>query len=78
MRLNQWTVVIGVILLLLAICLPVSVEDAFAGLKSVGWVTLVINPILGLVGLVSSVWQRRWLWAGLNFVLFLSYFWVCL
>lgn len=70
------TVILGVILLIIAYLIPYdSLEFILGqGLRPLGLVSLYINPILGIIGFVFSVYNKQWLYLVFNIVLILSFF----
>ena len=70
---SLWTLIIGVACLVIAFILK-DFEFGFLGnLKPIGFVTIYICPILGIVGIVFSLIEKSVAKALLNFLLLLSF-----
>lgn len=70
---SLWTLIIGVACLVIAFILK-DFEFGFLGnLKPIGFVTIYICPILGIIGIVLALIEKSVARALLNFLLLLSF-----
>lgn len=70
---SLWTLIIGVACLVIAFILK-DFEFGFLGnLRPIGFVTIYICPILGIIGIVFSLIEKSVARALLNFLLLLSF-----
>ncbi len=70
---SLWTLIIGVVCLVIAFILK-DFEFGFLGnLKPIGFVTIYICPILGIIGIVFSLIEKSVAKALLNFLLVLAF-----
>lgn len=70
---SLWTLIIGVACLVIAFILK-DFEFGFLGnLKPIGFVTIYICPILGIIGIVFSLIEKSVARALLNFLLVLAF-----
>ena len=70
---SLWTLIIGVVCLLVSFILK-DFEFGFLGnLKPIGFVTIYICPILGIIGIVLALIEKSVARALLNFLLLLSF-----
>lgn len=70
---SMWTLIIGVVCLVVAFILK-DFEFGFLGnLRPIGFVTIYICPILGIIGIVFSLIEKSVVRALLNFLLLLSF-----
>lgn len=70
---SLWTLIIGVVCLVIAFILK-DFEFGFLGnLKPIGFVTIYICPILGIIGIVLALIEKSVARALLNFLLLLSF-----
>ncbi len=70
---SLWTLIIGVVCLLVSFILK-DFEFGFLGnLKPIGFVTIYICPILGVIGIVLALIEKSVARALLNFLLLLSF-----
>ena len=70
---SMWTLIIGVVCLVIAFILK-DFEFGFLGnLRPIGFVTIYICPILGIIGIVFSLIEKSVARALLNFLLVLSF-----
>ena len=70
---SLWTLIIGVACLVIAFILK-DFEFGFLGnLKPIGFVTIYICPILGIIGIVFSLIEKSVAKALLNFLLVLAF-----
>lgn len=70
---SMWTLIIGVVCLVVAFILK-DFEFAFLGnLRPIGFVTIYICPILGIIGIVFSLIEKSVARALLNFLLVLAF-----
>lgn len=70
---SLWTLIIGVVCLVVAFILK-DFEFGFLGnLKPIGFVTIYICPILGVIGIVLALIEKSVARALLNFLLLLSF-----
>lgn len=70
---SLWTLIIGVVCLVIAFILK-DFEFGFLGnLKPIGFVTIYICPILGIIGIVFSLIEKSVVRAILNFLLVLAF-----
>ncbi|MDU2544660.1 MAG: hypothetical protein E7D13_00885 [Finegoldia magna] len=70
---SVWTLIIGVVCLVIAFILK-DFEFAFLGnLRPIGFVTIYICPILGIIGIVFSLIEKSVARALLNFLLVLAF-----
>ena len=70
---SMWTLIIGVVCLVVAFILK-DFEFGFLGnLRPIGFVTIYICPILGVIGIVLALIEKSVARALLNFLLVLSF-----
>lgn len=70
---SLWTLIIGVVCLVIAFILK-DFEFGFLGnLRPIGFVTIYICPILGIIGIVFSLIEKSVVRAILNFLLVLAF-----
>ncbi|EFL53279.1 MAG: hypothetical protein E6Z12_05110 [Finegoldia magna] len=70
---SLWTLIIGVVCLVVGFILK-DFEFGFLGnLKPIGFVTIYICPILGIIGIVLALIEKSVARALLNFLLLLSF-----
>lgn len=70
---SLWTLIIGVVCLVIAFILK-DFEFAFLGnLRPIGFVTIYICPIIGIIGIVFSLIEKSVARALLNFLLVLAF-----
>lgn len=70
---SLWTLIIGVVCLVISFILK-DFEFGFLGnLRPIGFVTIYICPILGIIGIVFSLIEKSVARALLNFLLLLSF-----
>ncbi|MDU7032728.1 MAG: hypothetical protein E6324_03310 [Finegoldia magna] len=70
---SMWTLIIGVVCLVVAFILK-DFEFGFLGnLRPIGFVTIYICPILGVIGIVLALIEKSVARALLNFLLLLSF-----
>lgn len=70
---SLWTLIIGVACLVIAFILK-DFEFGFLGnLRPIGFVTIYICPILGIIGIVLALIEKSVARALLNFLLLLSF-----
>ena len=70
---SLWTLIIGVVCLVIAFILK-DFEFGFLGnLRPIGFVTIYICPILGIIGIVLALIEKSVARALLNFLLLLSF-----
>lgn len=70
---SVWTLIIGVVCLVIAFILK-DFEFGFLGnLRPIGFVTIYICPIIGIIGIVFSLIEKSVARAILNFLLLLAF-----
>lgn len=70
---SLWTLIIGVVCLVVSFILK-DFEFGFLGnLRPIGFVTIYICPILGVIGIVLALIEKSVARALLNFLLLLSF-----
>lgn len=70
---SLWTLIIGIVCLVIAFILK-DFEFGFLGnLRPIGFVTIYICPILGIIGIVFSLIEKSVAKAILNFLLVLAF-----
>ena len=70
---SLWTLIIGVVCLVIAFILK-DFEFGFLGnLRPIGFVTIYICPIVGIIGIVFSLIEKSVVRALLNFLLVLAF-----
>lgn len=70
---SLWTLIIGVVCLVVAFIFK-DFEFGFLGnLRPIGFVTIYICPILGIIGIVLALIEKSVVRALLNFLLLLSF-----
>lgn len=70
---SLWTLIIGVVCLVIAFILK-DFEFGFLGnLRPIGFVTIYICPIIGIIGIVFSLIEKSVAKALLNFLLVLAF-----
>ncbi|MBS4537547.1 hypothetical protein GOQ27_03680 [Clostridium sp. D2Q-11] len=75
-RIPKITVMLGIISFIIAYIVPYDGLEVILGpaLRPLGFVTLYLNPILGIVGSGFSIYKKQWLYLLLNIVLIFSFF----
>lgn len=70
------TVVLGIALIIIAGLIPHDSLEFFLGqgMRPLGLVTVIINPVLGIIGGTLSFLKKQWLYVILNIVLILGFF----
>ncbi|MGO1368938.1 hypothetical protein [Senegalia sp. (in: firmicutes)] len=70
------TLIIGIVLLIIAFIIPYdSLENLVGqGPRPIGIVSIFINPILGVIGSIFSIYKRQWLFLLLNIILIFSFY----
>ena len=70
---SLWTLIIGVVCLVVSFILK-DFEFGFLGnMRPIGFVTIYICPILGIIGIVLALIEKSVARALLNFLLLLSF-----
>lgn len=70
---SVWTLIIGVVCLVIAFILK-DFEFGFLGnLRPIGFVTIYVCPIIGIIGIVFSLIEKSVAKALLNFLLVLAF-----
>lgn len=70
---SVWTLIIGVVCLVIAFILK-DFEFAFLGnLRPIGFVTIYICPIMGIIGIVLALIEKSVARALMNFLLVLAF-----
>lgn len=72
-NIEKYTFVLGIIIFVISYIFPVDVLNQFTELKPLGISTIFICPILGIIGLISSIKRKSILFAFLNLLLLLSF-----
>ena len=70
---SLWTLIIGVACLIIAFILKDFQFDFLGNLRPIGFVTIYICPILGIIGIVLSLIEKSVARAILNFLLVLAF-----
>ena len=70
---SLWTLIIGVVCLVIAFILKDFQFDFLGNLRPIGLVTVYICPILGIIGIVFSLIEKSVAKALLNFLLVLAF-----
>ncbi|MFR9275789.1 hypothetical protein [Finegoldia magna] len=70
---SMWTLIIGVVCLVVAFILKDFEFDFLGNLRPIGLVTVYICPILGIIGIVFSLIEKSVVRAILNFLLVLAF-----
>ena len=75
-NISKVTFVLSLIFIVIGYILPYdSLEFIFGqGLRPLGLVSLYINPILGLIGVLYSVINKQWILLVLNIISIFSFF----
>jgi len=75
-NISKVTFVLSLIFIVIGYILPYdSLEFIFGqGLRPLGLVSLYINPILGLIGVLYSVINKQWIFLVLNIISIFSFF----
>ncbi len=66
-----YTLLIGLFLYLIQIIIPIP---DIGGLNYTGFLTLYILPLLGVIGVVTSIIKKRWLLLFLNILMIFSFY----
>ena len=72
-RKSRLTFLIGLVPLLIAYFLPASIIDLFPNIKPMGIATLIICPLLGILGIIFAIREKSLVFALLNGLLILSF-----
>lgn len=70
---SLWTLIIGVVCLVVSFILKDFQFDFLGNLRPIGFVTIYICPILGIIGIVFSLIEKSVARAILNFLLVLAF-----
>lgn len=70
---SLWTFIIGVVCLIIAFILKDFQFDFLGNLRPIGFVTVYVCPILGIIGIVFSLIEKSVAKAILNFLLVLAF-----
>ena len=70
---SLWTLIVGVVCLVIAFILKDFEFGFLENLKPIGFVTIYICPILGVIGIVLALIEKSVARALLNFLLILSF-----
>lgn len=70
---SLWTFIIGVVCLIIAFILKDFQFDFLGNLGPIGFVTIYICPILGIIGIVLALIEKSVARAILNFLLVLAF-----
>lgn len=70
---SLWTLIIGVVCLVVSFILKDFEFGFFGNLRPIGFVTIYICPILGIIGIVLALIEKSVARALLNFLLLLSF-----
>ena len=70
---SLWTFIIGVVCLIIAFILKDFQFDFLGNLRPIGFVTVYVCPILGIIGIVFSLIEKSVARALLNFLLVLAF-----
>ncbi len=70
---SLWTLIIGVACLIIAFILKDFQFDFLGNLRPIGFVTIYICPVLGIIGIVLSLIEKSVARAILNFLLVLAF-----
>lgn len=70
---SLWTLIIGIVCLVIAFILKDFQFDFLGNLRPIGLVTVYICPILGIIGIVFSLIEKSVVRAILNFLLVLAF-----
>lgn len=70
---SLWTLIIGVVCLVIAFILKDFEFGVLGNLRPIGFVTIYICPILGIIGIVFSLIEKSVAKALLNFLLVLAF-----
>lgn len=70
---SLWTFIIGVVCLIIAFILKDFQFDFLGNLRPIGFVTVYVCPILGIIGIVFSLIEKSVAKALLNFLLVLAF-----
>lgn len=70
---SLWTLIIGVVCLVVSFILKDFQFDFLGNLRPIGLVTVYICPILGIIGIVFSLIEKSVVRAILNFLLVLAF-----
>lgn len=72
-NIEKYTFILGIIIFVISYILPVDLLNEFTELKPLGISTIFICPILGIIGLISSIKRKSILFVFLNLLLVLSF-----
>lgn len=70
---SLWTFIIGVVCLIIAFILKDFQFDFLGKLRPIGFVTVYVCPILGIIGIVLALIEKSVPKAILNFLLVLAF-----
>lgn len=70
---SLWTLIIGVVCLVVSFILKDFQFDFLGNLRPIGFVTVYVCPILGIIGIVFSLIEKSVPKAILNFLLVLAF-----
>ncbi|MDU2830596.1 MAG: hypothetical protein E7C03_09125 [Anaerococcus sp.] len=72
-NIEKYTFVLGIIIFVISYILPVDLLNKITELKPLGISTIFICPILGIIGLISSIKRKSIIFVFLNLLLVLSF-----
>lgn len=65
---------LGLISFIIAVLIPYdSLEFILGGLRPLGFVTICLNPLLGIIGFIISIKRKNWIFLCLNVVQILAF-----
>lgn len=70
-KIHKITVVAGILVIAVSLLIP---GDPLSEMRPFDYATLYVAPILGIVGIISSLIQRQYRWVIPNILLALSFF----
>ena len=70
---GRYLFILGFAILIISILLPESVVNQFGAMKPVAYTSLIICPLLGIVGLLFSIKNKDLIYGILNGLLIVSF-----
>ena len=70
-KIQIYTSILGLVLFIICFLIPAIPNQ---GLQPAGFISIFINPILGIVGIIFSIKNKGKLWLIPNILLILSFF----
>ena len=71
---SKWTSILGLILCIL-VYIPTPLMYILPnGSDKIGYISVYVIPILGIIGCIFSIYEKKWLYLIFNLILALSFY----